>query len=88
MADTLSEDRQNPDGQLDPINRLRRLAETHLKEIDAERKQEQRDELKTMADLERYAKHRQRGKEGTAVTSNSGPTPKMRSAQGPSNPVL
>ncbi|KIX07227.1 uncharacterized protein Z518_01880 [Rhinocladiella mackenziei CBS 650.93] len=79
MAETHGGKGPNPDSRLEEVNHLRSVAENHLKEIDEEKQQEEEDESRRIEELERYAKHRRRGKEGPSLGST--PTPKMRSAQ-------
>lgn len=63
------------------IHHLRTLAEQHLREIEHELAQEDKDEAKRLQELERYTKRR-RGKDETTRFSDRPPTPKMRPAQG------
>ncbi|KIW35035.1 uncharacterized protein PV07_01763 [Cladophialophora immunda] len=65
----------------DLVCHLRGVAEKHLKDIDEERLQEEKDELKRTQDLEHYGKHKKQGKQGTTMTSIGVPVPKMRPAQ-------
>lgn len=54
----------------------------HLQEIDKDKIQEEKDELKKAQDLERYAKQKRREKQSTDTSSSATPMPKMRSAVG------
>lgn len=81
MAEIEGDSSRAPKTASDNISRLRVIAENHLQEIDQENEQAGKDETKKIQDLERYTKRR-RGKESNTASSNSTPTPKMRSAQG------
>ena len=70
------------DSKSEAINLLRSVAQQHLQKINEERIQEQEDEIKKNQDLERYAKHKRHGKQGTVTSEGDTPLPKMRSAQG------
>jgi hypothetical protein len=70
------------------IDLLRSVAQEHLQEIDEDRIQEKNDVIKKTQELERYAKHRRQGKQGTVPPSNDTPLPKMRTAQGQSSPHI
>ncbi|KIV95720.1 hypothetical protein PV10_03339 [Exophiala mesophila] len=63
-----------------PIHDLRILAEQHLREIEDELAQEEKDDAKRLQDLERYTKRR-RGQDETPPFSDRPPTAKMRPAQ-------
>ena len=67
---------------VDLIGHLRGVAERHLKEIDEERRQEEKAESKRTQDLERYGKHKKQEEQEKSITSIDVPVPKMRSAQG------
>ncbi|ETI19864.1 hypothetical protein G647_08878 [Cladophialophora carrionii CBS 160.54] len=73
------------ESQSNAIDLLRSVAQEHLRKIDEERIQEQHDGLRKTQDLERYAKHKRPGKQGTTASSHDTPLPKMRTAQGQSS---
>ncbi|KAJ9638162.1 hypothetical protein H2204_004473 [Knufia peltigerae] len=63
------------------INRLRAIAENHLRQIAEEKLQEEFDDSRRNEELERYAKQRRRDKMRAAVPAVSASTSRMRSAQ-------
>lgn len=71
-----------PAQEIKTLNQLRDLARHHLQEIDEDKIQEEKDELKKAQDLEHYAKQKRREKQSTAASSSANPTSKMRSAVG------
>ncbi|OAG34836.1 hypothetical protein AYO21_10998 [Fonsecaea monophora] len=70
-----------PSQSSDSIGRLRGVAEKHLKDIEEERLQEEKDEVKRIQELEHYSKHKKQGKQGMPNTPSEVSVPKMRSAQ-------
>ncbi|EXJ92589.1 hypothetical protein A1O3_01141 [Capronia epimyces CBS 606.96] len=74
-----------PDTMSDSLSRLRSIAENHLGEIEEEKLQEEAEEARGSQEVERYMKHRRRGKGSRSLLSSATATPtpkmKMRSAQ-------
>ncbi|OAP64461.1 poly(A) polymerase [Fonsecaea erecta] len=66
---------------VDLIGRLRAIAEKHVQEIDEDKLQEEKDELKRKQDIEHYAKRKKQEKHESSIISIDVPIPKMRSAQ-------
>ncbi len=80
MADDSLTSDPAPDPKSSDIDLLRSVAQQHLKAIDDEKDLEQKQEIKKMQDLERYAKHKR--KESANTSTSDTPLPRMRTAQG------
>lgn len=79
MAGESEKELENP---ADTIQHLRGIAERHLRQIDEEKEQDERDDLRRLEELQHYAKPRRRNKTADVPSSTSTTGPKMRSAQG------
>ena len=79
---------QHLDIPSDTIQQLRSIAERHLREIQEEKLQEEKDELRSLEDLQHYARPRRREKTAKVPLTMSTTAPKMRSAQGRSVAIV